>query len=115
MSLVSAWIRHKTELNEAKDFLIKNFGIEPFSLTATSFNAAECNAILNRVFISLPIVKTVDGYYVRLDSVAEGHFTGIRIIDNILFVETKKYIIDPRFFDADTIRKWCKRKGYEIN
>ena len=115
MSFVSSWIRHKKELNEAKDFLIENFGIEPKSLIATSFNVAECAAILNKVFISLPIIKTVDGYYIRLDSVAEGHFTGIRIEDNFLFVETKKYIIDSRFFDADAIRKWCQRKGYEIN
>lgn len=113
--MVSSWFKHKKDLEKVRDFLAKNFGIEPNSLIAANFNYAECTAILNKVFISLPIVKTEDGYYVRLESVAEGHFTGIRIQDNFLFVEKAKYIIDPRFFDTDAIRKWCKRKGYEIN
>lgn len=90
-------------------------GINKEKLITITFTIAESEAIEKGIFISLPVVKTEDGYYTRLSAIADNHYTDLKIENGYFYVDKTKYIIDPMFFDEDSIRKWCRKKMYDIN
>ena len=114
MSGFSAYMSWKSELSKAIAHLSSLTGIDIEYLTM-ELNSAEVEAIEKGIFISLPVVKTEDGYYIKLSRIAENHYTDLRIENGYFYVGETKYIIDPMFFDEDSIRKWCKKKNYDIN
>ena len=114
MSGFSAYMSWKSELSKAIAHLSSLTGIDKEYLTM-ELNSAEVEAIEKGIFISLPVVKTEDGYYIKLSRIAENHYTDLRIENGYFYVGETKYIIDPMFFDEDSIRKWCKKKNYDIN
>ena len=114
MSAFSSYMNWKSALSKAIEILSSLTGIDKEYLTM-ELNSAEVEAIEKGIFISLPVVKTEDGYYVKLSRIAENHYTDLRIENGYFYVGETKYIIDPMFFDEDSIRKWCKKKNYDIN
>ena len=115
MSGFSAYMSWKSELSKAIANLSSLTGIDKEYLLAMQLTSAEVEAIEKGIFISLPVVKTEDGYYIKLSRIAENHYTDLRIENGYFYVGETKYIIDPMFFDEDSIRKWCKKKNYDIN
>lgn len=115
MSGFSAYMNWKSELSKAVELLSSLTGIDKIYLLTMQLNSAEVEAIEKGIFISLPVVKTEDGYYIKLSRIAENHYTDLRIENGYFYVGETKYIIDPKFFDEDCIRKWCKKKNYDIN
>ena len=114
MSAFSSYMNWKSALSKAIEILSSLTGIDKEYLTM-ELNSAEVEAIEKGIFISLPVVKTEDGYYIKLSRIAENHYTDLRIENGYFCVDETKYIIDPMFFDEDSIRKWCKKKNYDIN
>ena len=115
MSQYSAYMSWKSELSKAVSLLSSLTGIDKEYLLAMQLTSAEVEAIEKGIFISLPVVKTEDGFYTKLSRVAENHYTDLKIENGYFYVDETKYIIDPMFFDEDSIRKWCKKKNYDIN
>ena len=114
MSAFSSYMNWKSALSKAIEILSSLTGIDKEHLTM-ELNSAEVEAIEKGIFISLPVVKTEDGYYTKLSRIAENHYTDLRIENGYFYVGETKYIIDPMFFDEDSIRKWCKKKNYDLN
>lgn len=114
MSAFSSYMNWKSALSKAIEILSSLTGIDKEYLTI-QLTSAEVEAIKKGIFISLPVVKAEDGYYMKLSRVAENHYTDLKIENGYFYVGETKYIIDPMFFDEDSIRKWCKKKNYDIN
>ena len=115
MSAFSSYMNWKSALSKAVEILSSLTGIDKECLLTIELNSAEVEAIEKGIFISLPVVKTEDGYYIKLSRIAENHYTDLKIENGYFYVGETKYIIDPMFFDEDSIRKWCHKKNYDIN
>ena len=115
MSQYGAYMSWKSELSKAVSLLSSLTGIDKEYLLAMQLTSAEVEAIEKGIFISLPVVKTEDGYYTKLSNCAYNHYTDLKIENGYFYVGETKYIIDPMFFDEDSIRKWCEKKNYDIN
>lgn len=115
MSSFNAFMNWKSELSKAITVLSSLTGIDKEHLHTIQLTSAEVEAIEKGIFISLPVVKAEDGYYMKLSRVAENHYTDLKIENGYFYVGETKYIIDPMFFDEDSIRKWCKKKNYDLN
>ncbi len=107
ISLQKAAIKHLSERTKIEE---KYFSLLKLSLP-------ECTAITEGYFFSLPIVRDQKQHnkFVRFDNISFNHYTGIKIVDDLVYIENDQYIIDSRFFDADSIKKFCKRNGYDCN
>ena len=115
MSGFSAYMNWKSELSKAVELLSSLTGIDKVYLLTMQLNSAEVEAIEIGIFIPLPVIKTENGYYTKLSNCAHNHYTDLKIENGYFYVGETKYIIDPMFFDEDSIRKWCKKKNYDIN
>ncbi len=113
--LYNSFMKRKSRFAKTATILSSLTGIDKEYFITIAFTLAECEALEKGIFISLPVVKTEDGYYTKLSVIAENHYTDLKIENGYFYVNKAKYIIDPMFFDEDSIRKWCRKKMYDIN
>ena len=114
-ALYSSFMERKSKLRKTSEILSYLTGIDKKYFTFLNLTVAECEALEKGIFFSLPVVKTEDGNYIKLFSVANNHYTDLKIENGYFYVDKTRYIIDPMFFDEDSIRKWCRKKMYNIN